>query len=222
MKKVLLFSTGIFFLLVSVLFYERSEDFALMLEKDELSRKEEIVVAACPTFHYMLNKIEEEQIADIVRVANTAEGLGLLSDKKIDILISGRALMPGEPDYSFTVVGPGYDFIYKNEIIINEPEMMFVPFYTDLDLEKIIEDFRYISTDNIERVDDIDRYLGQGVVITLLEDKMKGEPVHITENNNSRVRLSRRPRMYYSSDTNKNILEEVENIINEYERSFNQ
>ncbi len=216
MKKVLLFSTGIFFLLLSVLIYGKSEDSALMLEEDELNKKEEIMVAACPTFYYMLDKIEEDKTATTVRVANTAEGMGLLSDKKIDILISGRALKIGESDYFFRVVGKGYDFIYKNEIIISEQEMMFVPFYTDLDLEKIIEDFKYISIDNIERVDDIGNYLDKGVVVTLVEDKMKGESVHIIGNNNLRVRLSRRPRMYYSSDVSGDVLEMVEGTITEH------
>ncbi len=216
MKKIIFLATGLLLLLMFVFVYVNSEDFISEPEEGELIQQGEVVVAACPTFHYMLDKIEEEQKATIIRVANTAEGMGLLIDEKTDILISGRALMPEEPDYSFRVVGPGYDFIYKNEIIISEQEMMFVPFYTDLDSEKIIEDFKYISVDNIERVDDIDRYLDQGVVVTLLEGRMKGEPVHIIENNNSRVRLSRRPRMYYAPDTDKNILDEVESIINEH------
>lgn len=216
MKKIILFSIGIFSFLLLVLAYERSEDFILENEENESIEQKQIVVAACPTFYYMLDKIKEDRIANILRVENTGEGLKLMSERKIDVLVSGRALKIKEPDLPFMVVGPGYDFIYANEIVLNESEMMFVPFYTDLDLEEIVEDFEYISTENIEKVDNVFNYLDQGVVVTLLEDRMKGEPVHIIKNNETRVRLSRRPRMYYLPHIDKDTLKEVKNIIKEY------
>ena len=165
-------------------------------EKDFFS-SEKIIVAACPTFHYMLQKMEENKNIETIKTQSTKESLDLLSRKKVDLVISGRALKSEEPDFLFEVIGPGYDFIFKEEIAILEKEMDFISFYTDLSPKNIINDFYFISEENLKKIENIYNYLDKGVVITFLDGKIKGETVHIFQENGERIRLSRLPRLYY-------------------------
>ena len=52
-------------------------------------------------------------------------------------------------------------------------------------------------------------------MIVFLENKLKGETVHLFNQNQSRVRLSRRPRLYYSEKLSAEQLNFVKEIIKE-------
>ena len=101
--------------------------------------EEAITIAACPTFHYMLEKMVNNQEIITIKTQSTAESLKLLEKEKVNLIISGRALKPEEPDFSFKIIGPGYDFLFQEEILILEKEMNLVPFYTKLSLNLIYE-----------------------------------------------------------------------------------
>ncbi len=191
MKKIIVFLGAIFILVFAVGSLSKENE-AETLQKDE----SEIIVAACPTFHYMLEKIESNKVK-VIKTESTGESLSLLDQEMVDLVISGRALKSTEPKFSFKKIGHGYDFIFSKEVFILEEEMQFIPFYTDLPLENIIEDFPFISEDNLKKTEDIYSVLDKGVVITSLEGEIRGEIVHVLQGNGERVRLSRLPRLYY-------------------------
>ncbi len=189
-----------------------------------VSSNQELKVAACPTFYYMLEKLEEEGIIAI-RTESSAENFQLLEEGKADIVISGRALKKGDIerfDYLlFDIIGPGYALHFKEEIMILEEEMQFVPFYSYIDNKKIIEDFSYISEQNLQEIErqEINKYMEKGVVITSLAKsfEIKGELVHVFKEDGSRLRLSRAPVLYYPPVFNKAGVELVQELIEEKE-----
>ncbi len=178
-----------------------------------LTVKEKTIVAVCPTFYYLAEEIKENKRIEIVKTESTSESLKLIERGEVDFIISGRALKENEPQMLGKKIGKGYDFIFKDEIIVLEEEMKFIPFYTDLNSEKIINDFKYISEDNLTQVENPYDYLEKGVVIVSLEGPLIGEVVHLLRTDYSRVRLSRLPRIYYFEDMKKKIasLEEAFN-----------
>ncbi len=171
--------------------------------------KEPLRAAACPTFYYMLEKLEKQRI-EIFPTQSTSESLALLEKKEVDFIISGRRLKEKEPDYYFKIIGPGYDFLFQEEIIISKDQIPEIPFYTDLSLTEIKRDFPEIT--QIEKVNDLENYLEKGVIIT--QDRPIGEIVHVFDNQGSRIRLSRLPRLYYSELSFQD-LESVLKIIKE-------
>lgn len=215
-KKKLIIVLGVIFIFIFVA--------GIVLQKNETENSENLIasekkyfltVAACPTFHYMLEKIENNEEIKIIKTQSTAESLDLLRERTIDLIISGRALKSTEPKLSFKKIGSGYDFIFNEEIFILEEEMRFIPFYTNLSLEKIIEDFTFISEQNLTKTEDIYKVLDKGIIITFLEDEMKGEMVHIFQENEERMRLSRLPRLYYSFDFEEEKVNFIKEIIKE-------
>ncbi len=159
---------------------------------------EKPVVAACPTFYYLLEKLEENGFS-VLRTKSTAESFYLLEKEEVDAAISGRATSPGEPDFSFNVIGPGYSFLSSKEKVIMENEMGFVDFFTDMEKEIILNDFPFISENNLRQINDVYDYLEEGVIITsvLNTDYSRGRVVHVFRENGERVRLSRTPVFYY-------------------------
>lgn len=162
--------------------------------------EEDLVVAACPTFHYMLEKLEDERGITGIKTESTAKSLELLGADEADLIISGRTLRENEPELLSQKIGKGYDFLFIQEALIPEEEMKFVPFYTDLKKEDIIRDFAHIAEENLTEVQEIENYLHKGVVITALEGALVGEPVHILDASGNRLRLSRLPRIHYFED----------------------
>jgi hypothetical protein len=199
MKKIAL----IVFLFALLFVFFLAKELELLEKKDNLKNfsylemeddKNGIRVAICPTFYYLL---AENNDIIVVKTDSTSESLKLIEEKKVNAVISGRALKKKEPELFYQIIGEGYDFIYKDEVIIFEEEMEFIPFFTDLDAEKIINDFQYISEKNLSKVENIYNYLEKGIIITFLEDKLIEEPVHILKKDGTRLHLSRRPRIYY-------------------------
>ncbi len=188
----------------SELFLENEADFDLQIK-----------IAACPTFYYMLEQLKDIPGVVTVKTGSTKESLNLLSEKRVDLAISGRALKTEEPDFLFEVIGPGYDFIFKNEIVIIEHEMALIPFYTNLSLKEIIRDFDYISENNLFKVEDPYDYLDSGVIITRLDKIEKGDVVHIFKEDGSRLRYSRVPRLYYRPDFPEEKINTIKNTIKE-------
>ncbi len=167
-----------------------------------------ITIAACPTFHYMLEKLGDD--FKIIKTGSTSESLTMLDNNEVDLVISGRFLKPNEPNFLFKEMGPGYDFLFIKEVIITEEEMAFIPFYTNLSVEKVLNDFPYI---NLTKVNNVIEYLDQGVVIT--QNNYQGELVHVFREDGSRVRLSRKPRLYYNQGFSLEKLLLLEEIIKE-------
>lgn len=180
------------------------------------NKEREIIVVACPTFHYILDELKDFEWIKTVKSINTAESFFLLRNNFVDAAISGRPLKKNEPDFSSQVIGEGYDFIFKEEKMVKEKEMSSFVFFTDLEKEKILEDFEYILESNLIKVERVGEYLTEGIIITSLEDRMFGESVHILKENNMRVRLSRKPRIYYLPTFEEEKLELLKKLIKEF------
>ncbi len=184
------------------------------VSEEKIEENEKVFsVAACPTFHSKVDELKKSKKINIIKTNSTAESLKLIGSKEVDLIISGRALKKEEPKLLFEKIGPGYDFIFDKELVIFEKEMQFVPFYTDLNLEKIINDFKYISENNLTKIEEPKNYLNKGVVISFLNDYLIGESVHILNEDKSRVYLSRLPRLYYQPDFPKDVIIEIKEIL---------
>jgi hypothetical protein len=209
-SKILLatISVGIVGILI---FHEQLSIFNFPNIKTSVIRSEEVDstlrIAACPSFHHLLDKLTEEENIITIKTSATGESLKLLSNKEVDFIISGRALKPNEPSLEYKILGHGYDFLFEQEIMITEDEMPSIKFFTDLPIAEITKDFPQIPQANIVKIDNIEKHLNQGIIITRLENEIKGDVAHIMQETGRRVALSRLPRLYYHS--------EVTNIFNE-------
>jgi hypothetical protein len=174
-----------------------------------------IVITACPTFYYMLEKIENEENIKIIKSQTTTESLYLLEKEEVDLVISGRALKQNEFNFLSKKIGHGYDFVSEKEMYIVENQMKDFIFYTNLNFEKIIEDFNFISENNLTKTENPFEYLNRGIAIISLENNLEGELVHILKNDGSRIRISRIPRLYYKDNIPEEKINFIEEIIKE-------
>ncbi len=184
-------------------------------QADEFFDQEAIWLAVCPTFYYMIEKIPADKKIIVKKTGSTGDSLKLLEQGKVDLIVSGRPLKKEETGFLSKKIGPGYDFIFSQEIVILEREMNLFTFYTDLFPETIIEDFPYLFQKNVIKTDNPFDYLDQGIVVSLLDDRIEGEIIHIINEDGLRVRLSRLPRIYYLPDFSEEKLNIVKEIIKE-------
>ena len=158
-------------------------------------------IAACPSFHHLLEKLEDREEIVTIRTRATGESLNLLRDNKTDFIISGRALKETEPALNHKILGHGYDFVFKEEVVIIEEELPLIKFYTNLPKGEVTKDFTQIPEKNITKVDKIEEYLNKGIIITQFENQIVGEVAHIMQEKGGRIALSRLPRLYYHPQT---------------------
>lgn len=79
-----------------------------------------------------------------------------------------------------------------------ENEMVFMPFYPDLDQDKIIDAVHNISDDNLTPVEDVSDYLKEGIVITRRAKLSVEEKIaHVFKMDGIRFRLSQALQLYY-------------------------
>lgn len=208
MKKVFIF---IFILILGSVSYLLIRDESPKLEAD-LSQYSDfrLTVAGCPTFFYLLDKIESDQI-EVIRTRSTLESLYYLNYGMVDLIISGRALRPEEPGFQFNIIGPGYSFISKEEMVILEKEMGNYYFFTDLPQKEIIKKFPYIREEKLVEVNDVYKYLEEGIIITTLlnTDYSISEVTHVMREDGFRNRLSRTPTIYYRKENNFDYFQEI-------------
>ncbi len=190
-KKVFLGVIAVMFLFVMIVFSQQSSEQEIPL-----------AVAACPTFYYILDSLEESGVK-AVRTSSTKESIYYLSKNKVDLIISGRVLKPEEPDLYSKVIGPGYSFVSHQEQLVFDEEMGDYDFFTDLYKEKIVDNFPYIADESLREVEEVYDYLEKGIVITSAEntDYSKSEVVHVHKKDGSRHRFSRTP-IAHSQDIN--------------------
>ncbi len=178
--------------------------------------EEKITVATCPTFYYLFEGLEKNNI-NVVKTNFTAESLHFLQKNEVDLIVTGRKLKPEEPQFLSEIIGFGYSFISDREFLIQEKEMGNYNFFTDLSSSEILDNFSYISPEKISEVENVYNYLNQGVVITSAEntDYSKSEIVHIYREDGSRHRFSRTPIIYYSSFLDKSVVQNfISNALN--------
>ncbi len=180
------------------------------------NNEENIVIASCPTFYYILEKTNDVDWIETVKTSSTADSIKLYKEGKVDIVISGRPLKENEPELVSEKIGRGYDFIYREEFSMWEEEVELLSFYTNLSFQEIINDFEYITEDNLIKIEgNIEDYIEEGVVITSLEGRLIGGTAQIFKSDFSRVRLTRLPRIHYEKNMNKEKLDIIKSIIRE-------
>lgn len=195
-KRVMFFGALLLLFAGVIIFTEKEED---LTAGPSYVQKENIVVGACPTFHYLIYDLQEEGYST-VKLESPAEGFQRTEEGEVDLFLSSRGVGQGEPDFSFLNLEPGYVFLFREEAVLLEKEMGMVNFYTDQPVEEILENFSYILKENLEKVGDVENYLQEGVVITSIENEKKGEQVHVREETGRKLRLSVVPRLFYSSE----------------------
>ncbi len=173
-----------------------------------------ITVAACPTFYYILDDLKKEGFS-VKKTNSTKENFQAMQDGLADFSISGRGVLKGEKYFPSLIIGPGYVFLFYEEFILLKEDMNKFMFFTDLSSTEIIEEFEHISSSNIREVKQVEDYLKKGVVITSPENEEKGSLVHVIQENEERVRLSRVPRLYYSISRTKEEADFIKKIIKE-------
>ncbi len=185
-----------------------------ILRGDFFENKESIVIAGCPTFYYMLEKLEKKEF-EVVRTSSTKENLELMKKGEVHFAISGRGVLENETFYPSLLIGPGYVLLFEEEVIVQKEKMKEISFFTDLFKDDVLRDFSFILESNLHEVSDIESYLNKGIVITNQENENKGQLVHLVDENGERVRISRIPRLYYNEEVDDAIIEDIKRIVEE-------
>lgn len=197
-KNILIIAVAITAVLFFISLSQNGELFLASSRYPSQEKDKELVVAACPTFYYMLEELKIIGLKTI-ETNTTAESLYYLEQGKADLIIAGRALKPGEPEAFFKIIGPGYSFLADREFAISEKEMINYRFFTDLSLKELTEKFPHIAKDKITVANNIYDHLSDGIIITSIEntDYSRAEIVHVFREDGSRHRFSRTPVIYY-------------------------
>lgn len=155
------------------------------------------VIAACPTYHHYLSKLSEEGF-EVLKSSSTGKAVADLEKGRVEFVISGRRLKPSESNFKSLKIGDGYSLLSSQELVIKEDEMAEFKFFTDLNPEKIVEDFPQLK-DNLEEVENPYSKLQEGIIITSFKntDYLQGEIVHALNEQGERVRELRRPTLYF-------------------------
>ena len=69
--------------------------------KETTKDKNTLVVAACPTFYYVLDEIKGGEGIETIKTESTSESLDLLTQRAVNLVISGRALKSREHLWCF-------------------------------------------------------------------------------------------------------------------------
>jgi len=179
---------------------------------DYLDSGSKIRIAVCPTFLSLVKDISESKKYEIILTRSTAESVDLFKNKKVDIILAGRTLKPGEPEMSALVIRDGYSFLGNREITIYNHELAEMIFYTNLDIEKIKDN---LPIGKIYKVENVYNYLQKGIVVTSWEntDYNRAKTVHVLKDNGNRLELSRRPTIYFPEVYRQEVQDIISYII---------
>lgn len=169
-------------------------------------------IALCPTFFEIAEVIEGSGF-EVIKTGSTSESLHLLGQGLVDLVLSGRKLMPLEPGFEFRKIGNGYSFLGSKEMFVLENNAADHVFHTDLEKEKVEKDFPFISS--LEEVEDIYDRLGAGILITSWDntDYGKAFPVHLIKEDGSRNKLSRTPVLYCSGVCEEKTTDKIKEMV---------
>lgn len=177
------------------------------------AKDERKTIAVCPTFLDLVNNLDASKF-DIVKVDSTSEGIKMLNNSEVDYVLAGRTLKPDEKANSMEFISKeGYSFLGNEEKVVYTRDLQEINIYTDMDIERIKDDF---SIEKVFSVKNVYDYLDKGVVITSWDntDYSKAEIVHLMNSDGTRSLLSRTPIVYcrnvcdsYITDTLKSYYE---------------
>ncbi len=170
-------------------------------------KQKAIKIATCPTCFEKAKKINNKKY-NIIKTGSTAESVKLLKNGEVDAILAGRTLKPSEPQLKDVLIKEGYSFLNDQSKIVYLNQLKDYKVYTDLDPKELKNIF---PVHKIERVEDVYKYLSNGIIITSWEntDFSRANTVHLLERNGKRVNLSRRIALYCLDDCN----EEVQDLV---------
>lgn len=193
-KKILILGTIFIFFVFGLVFRfaGKGDDQAVISEASP--GQEKIKIAACPTCYEMTNNLDKSKY-QVIATASTAESVDMLRNRQVDMILSGRTLKPHEPGADFLIIKEGFSFLSDKTERINSNDLQKYNIYTDLDDELLKDE---LSLENIQKVDDVYKYLSEGIIITSWEntDYTKADIVHVMNSDGERIKLSRRPTLY--------------------------
>lgn len=172
---------------------------------------EKVSIAACPTFHLLLDSLDDDKY-QVRPTGSTAQSLDFLASKQVDLVLSGRILKPNESDFKSLVVGESnFSFLSDQEIMIYQSQLEGYQIYTDLGRELVKEVFKIKQVDQVE---DVYQYLDKGIVITSWDntDYLRAKTVHLFDDFGARIKQSRRLNIHYHPD-NENLAQDLLPLI---------
>ena len=213
MNKSYIYLPLIFLLSLAIFYYFQGTN-STKADEPKTKYSKKIVVAACPTFYEILDKLGRN-FYEVIKTQSTLESLALLSENKVDIVMAGRILKPDEPDFEKVILGKGYSFISESEQTIFTDDLKEIQVFTDIDKNEINKLF---SINNMEKVDNVYDYINKGVVITTWEntDLNRAEIVHVYNTDGNRNIYSRIPILYYKKTFDLMVINSLKERLSKY------
>ncbi len=171
----------------------------LKADSSVIDENQKPIVILCPTFHYKAEEIQESDY-NVILGSSSEEAVGMLSHSLIDFSIVSRPPFPGETEFNFKKYDHGYSFLSDEVVVIPEDEIENYKFFTDLEKDKLLNDFPQIK--EIQKVDDVYLHINEGVVITDFKntDYSKAQIAYLLDDFGNRLKYSKTPTLYYKEE----------------------
>lgn len=182
-------------------------------------KKEVIKIAVCPTYHEVVNSLNEAEY-EIIKTNSTAESLELLSDNKVEFVLSGRPLKPNEGSFQQEfIVQDGYSFVSAQEQVINQDNLNNEIICTDLDKTEVE---KKLNLKNIQQVQEIADCFDNSIIVTSWDrtDYSKTKIVQVINSDGSRYSLSRTPILYCHNNCSQEIIDQIKIAYKKLNRQF--
>jgi len=162
------------------------------IDEDELVN---VKIAACPS---MLEFLEGKKLDNIsiIKTANTATSLQLLSSGRVDYILSGRPLKPDEGDYQQIFLNKnGYSFLSSFDDYVFFNDLQEVEVYTDQSLSEIETN---LNLKKLIFIDDVYSRPEPSFAISSWDntDYSRTNILQVLNPDNTRYNLSRTPILY--------------------------
>ncbi len=212
-NKFLLSGSVLIFIIFIVSGYDYNEKLSPKIKGEKIEiKKRKFRIASCPTYYQKLKDDLNRDIYEIIKTNSTIESIDFLEKGEVEAVMAGRTLKPDEPSFNSIILKDGYSFLAQKSQSIYLEDLNNYNFYTDLNPEIIKEKF---PIEEIEKVDDVYKYLENGFIVTSWENTnySKAEIIHLLEENNRRVESSRQATFYYKNKLKDDIIKDIEKVF---------
>ena len=207
---------GFIFIVICTVFFiifTKKDSNNKVIGVQETENSPDVVLAICPTYHFLIDNLEESGF-EVIKTNSTSQSISLLREGKADLIISGRKPMPDEKDLKYRAVEleGHYSFLSATSNSIYENNLNRYQVYTDQEVSDIRKTFNL--EENIVRVENVYEYLNEGIVITSWSntDYSQSAVVHVLNSTGVRNPYSRMPFIYYN-DRFEEYVDVIDTII---------
>ena len=179
---------------------------AFLIIENTTAKDERKIIAVCPVFLDLVNNLDASKF-DIIKVGSASEGLEILNNGEVDYVLAGRILKPEEKANSMDFISKeGYSLLSNEEKVVYTKDLQEINIYTDMDIERIKDDF---SVEKVLSVKNVYDYLDKGIVITSWDntDYSKAKIVNLMNSDGTRSLLSVTPIVYCRNICDNYIIE---------------